>query len=387
MSAEERERTVSGPRQECFDDAPTDTEVEDVGPGVPERKALDAGKLRIVPKPLSVRQALDLVDAGDIALAQDFPRLALWTSRQRSLLVESVLVGIPLPALYFHQDTQGTLHVVDGVQRLTVLHRFAKGLEPLTELEYFPELSGKTFDTLDTQFRRRFQGAQLAIHVLEPSTPDEVKFDVFRRINTGGSPLTAQEIRHLMGRSGSRELLTRLTALPSFAEATGGAFQNERRMTDRELALRFCAFRVAFDEYLPFPGLDAFLLDFTRRLDGTHPQKPALTDAEREGLVSDFDRAMRSATAVFGASAFRKYPPAATKPGPLNRALFESWAVALADHAPEALAPRSAEISAAARALLEDPAYSDAVSVSTGDALRVALRFTRAREILQRETP
>jgi hypothetical protein len=277
--------------------------------------------------------------------------------------------------------------VVDGVQRLTTLHRFAKGLEPLADLDYLKELGGRTFDALDTAFRRRFQQTQLSIHVLEPQTPDELKFDVFRRINTGGSPLTVQEIRHCMGRSGSRELLKRLTALPSFADATGGAFRNERRMTDREVALRFCAFRLAFDEYRNFPSLDEFLLDFTRRLDGVHPQKPALSDVELEQLVADFDRAMRSAKAVFGASAFRRYPPSATRPGPLNRALFESWAVALADHEPEALAPRSAELAAAARALMEDGAYSDAVSVSTGDALRVALRFTRAREILQRETP
>ena len=61
MSAEERERTASEPREEFFDDAPTDTEVEDVGTGAPERKPLDAGKLRIVPKPLSLRQALDSI--------------------------------------------------------------------------------------------------------------------------------------------------------------------------------------------------------------------------------------------------------------------------------------------------------------------------------------
>jgi hypothetical protein len=186
-----------------------------------------------------------------------------------------------------------------------------------------------------------------------------------------------------MGGSGSRALLKRLTALPSFTEATAGAFRSERRMTDREVALRFCAFRLGFDEYRNFTGLDEFLLDFTRRLDGVHPQKPALSDAEVEQLAADFDRAMRSASTVFGAAAFRRYTRASRQPGPLNRALFESWAVALADHEPEQLAPRASALAEAARALMEDAAYSDAIGVSTGDPLRVALRFTRAREILK----
>jgi len=368
---------------ECFDDAPTDIEVEDVGAAAPGRKPLDPGKIRIVTKPFPLRQLLEMIDGGEVDLAPDFQRLDGWSGVQRSLLVESVLVGIPLPAFYFHQAPTGTLHVVDGVQRLTTLHRFVKGQETLGELGYLKDLAGKTFDGLDTALRRRFQQTQLSVHVLEPQTPDEVKFDIFRRINTGGGPLSAQEIRHCVGGSGSRALLKRLTLLPSFAEATGGAFRSERRMTDREVALRFCAFRLAFDEYRNFTSLDEFLLDFTRRLDGVHPQKPALSDAEVEQLVADFDRSMRSASTVFGAAAFRRYTRAAAQPGPLNRALFESWAVVLADHEPDVLAPRASAIAEAARALMEDAAYSDALGVRTGDPLRVALRFTRAREIVK----
>ncbi|MGK4002476.1 hypothetical protein WMF31_07630 [Sorangium sp. So ce1036] len=81
-------------------------------------------------------------------------------------------------------------------------------------------------------------------------------------------------------------------------------------MADREVALRFCAFRSLgdIDEYREFSSLDSFLLDFTRRADGIHPSKPSLSDEELAKLCADFDRAMRAASVVFGSTAFRKFP-------------------------------------------------------------------------------
>lgn len=376
------------PHEEFFENRPTGVEVEetDVAREV-AAKPWDASKIRISTKGFSLRQIIDMIEDGDIDLAPDFQRLFVWTSRQQSRLVESVLLGIPLPAFYFNQDHNGRMQVVDGVQRLTTIRKFAKQGSALEDLEHLNDLEGKAFDGLEPSYRRRFQQTQILVNVIEPQTPDDVKFDVFRRINTGGSPLTTQEIRHCMSRGTSRELLKRLAALPSFHAATAGAFDGELRMADREVALRFIAFRhlgADLQSYRQYVSLDSFLLDFTRQLDGVHVEKPAIDEVGRERLAADFDRAMQSAEVVFGNAAFRKYPKWARRRGPINRALFESWSVALADYEPDKLRPYADAIFDSVRERMGDYDYNAAITQGTGDIRKVLLRFAVAREILQK---
>lgn len=384
MAADVPQHSPDEPKEEFFENDATDVEVEDVGESSVEAKPWDPNKIRISTKPFSLRQVVDMIGDGDIELAPDFQRLFVWKSLQRSRLIESILLGIPLPAFYFNQDRKGAMQVVDGVQRLTTIYEFATKGVPLSDLEYL-KLEGQRFDSLDVVLRRRFQQTQIFANVIEPQTPDDVKFDVFRRINTGGSPLTAQEIRHCMSRSRSRDLLKRMTALPSFHRATDGAFKHERRMADREVVLRFCAFRSlsSIDAYREFASLDSFLLDFTRQVDGVHQDKPDLSDSALDRLTDDFDRAMGNASAVFDNAAFRKYPTSAKKRGPINRALFESWAVALADYEPARLVAHKQAIVTATRKRMEDYDYNATISQGTGDHSKVNRRFLIAREILK----
>ena len=157
----------------------------------------------------------------------------------------SLLLGIPLPSFYFNEDASGRLQVVDGVQRLTTIFRYVhhKTLK-LGKVTYLHDLKGQGFDDLAPLFRRRVNSAQFVAHVIDPQTPYRVKFDIFRRINTGGSPLSAQEIRHCMSKQRSREFLKELATDPSFTTATGGTLKNHPRMADREVALRFVGFRL-----------------------------------------------------------------------------------------------------------------------------------------------
>lgn len=384
MAEEQTQESHEEPQEEFFENNATDVEVEDVGDLATGAKPWDPAKIRINTKPFSLRQVVDMIDDGDIDLAPDFQRLYVWKPVQRARLIESVLLGIPLPAFYFNQDFQGAMQVVDGVQRLTTIHRFVNGGEALSNLEYLKQLEGQGYKQLDVALRRRFQQTQIFVNVIEPQTPDDVKFDVFRRINTGGSPLTAQEIRHCMARKRSRDMMKTLTQLPVFHQATDGAFRHERRMADREVVLRFCAFRSLSDieEYRDFNSLDSFLLDFTRRIDGAHVNRPGLSDADLARLSADFERAMGTAIAVFGNAAFRKYPTWAKRRGPINRALFESWASALADYEPSQLEPHKAAILKAVRKRMEAYDYNAAISQGTGDFAKVKLRFAVAREIL-----
>lgn len=376
------------PRQEYFANEATGVEIEEIESAREDGTAgrpWDPSKIRIGTKPFSLRHIIDMIEDGEVDLAPDFQRLFVWKPWERSRLIESILLGIPLPAFYFNQDDKGAMQVVDGVQRLTTIHRFAKKGEVLHGLEYLKDLEGRTFDDLEVSLRRRFQQTQIFVNIIEPQTPDDVKFDVFRRLNTGGGLLTAQEIRHCMSRERSRSFLKRLVDSPAFATATDHAFKQEKRMADRELALRFLAFRHlgSVDAYQRFDGLDPFLLDFIRQVDGPKDGKPIIDDAGLARLAADFEQSMQSATIVFGNAAFRKYPIGVDRRGPINRALFESWSVALADYQPEKLRQHATSILGKARARMREERYVASITLATGDIAKVLLRFQVAREILQ----
>lgn len=367
---------------------------EDLGWHDSAIKPWDPGKIRITTKSFTLREVVDQINDGDIDLSPDFQREYVWKGRQRTRLIESILLGIPLPAFYFNQAEDGAYQVVDGVQRLSTIALFMRDRHILTkeDLEYLSDLNGLTYSALDTGSLRRFRSTQIVVHVIEPQTPDEVKYDIFNRVNTLGSPLSPQEIRHAMSRHRSREFVGRLAESQAFDDATehqywrklpnGEWVRDSGRMTNRELALRFCAFRSNTVEYYrQFSSLDAFLMDFTKRIDGV--VENSIPTDQLDALEKDFTRAMTAAYAVLGPAAFRRWPIDAARRGPINRAVFEAQANALADYELDALEAKKAEIKEAFRNAFLEPEYLRSVTVSTGDPLRVAHRFSRTREILK----
>lgn len=348
--------------------------------------------IRITTKTFSIREVFTQIEEEELDLAPDFQRAFVWKDRQQIRLVESILLGIPLPAFYFNQDSDGNFQVIDGVQRLTTIKKFMSDELSFEAdaVEYLKSLSGLSFSTLDPATRRRFSGTQIVVHVIEPQTPDEVKYDIFSRVNTGGSPLTAQEIRHCMSKDRSRKFLKSLVNLESFDDATEYSFwveessgiyiRNNRRMADSEMALRFCAFHVSLSEYSQAYSLDAFLLDFTRQIDKTKKNNEKNINITK--LIKTFDRAMINCWEILGEYAFRRCLPGATRRGPLNRAIFESQALALSEYELSTLLPYKEEIRKAFLNLFTNPEYDSAVRAGTGDYRKVIKRIELPRTVL-----
>ena len=359
-------------------------------------KPWDPKHIRITTKNFTIREVYSQIVEQELDLAPDFQRSFVWKRNQQMRLIESILLGIPLPAFYFNQDNSGAQQVIDGVQRLTTIRLFmSDALELISDdLQYLSALRGLRYSTLDPGTRRRFAATQLVAHVIEPQTPDEVKYDIFNRVNTGGSPLTAQEIRHCMSKQRSRNFLKSLVELRSFDEATTWAFwdfnaehdriRDNRRMANREMALRFCAFKnLKFEVYAQASSMDAFLLEYTRQIDDTSAEEEDSTQQRLNRLRADFDCAMKNAFFVLGSGAFRRWSLSAQRRGPINRAVFESQAIALADYQPEVVEPRKQEVGRALRELFDDSAYDDAVRSGTGDPRKLELRLSKAREALK----
>ena len=166
-------------------------EVEDKSGSDLQIKPWNPNDIRITTKNFTIREIYTQIQdkepnqEKELDLAPDFQRSFVWKTKQQIRLIESILLGIPLPAFYFNQDKDGAQQVIDGVQRLTTIKRFMSDQLELKEehLEYLGPLKDSKFSTLDTATKRRFSNTQIVAHVIEPQTPDDVKYDIFNRLN------------------------------------------------------------------------------------------------------------------------------------------------------------------------------------------------------------
>lgn len=177
-----------------------------------------------------------------IILDSDFQREDIWRRENKAELVESVLMGLPLPIFYFNQDKYGNLIVVDGRQRLTALFSYMDDDYRLNNLKILPELNTKKFSELLPVQRTRIEDFQIQAHVIMPPTPDRIKFDIFDRVNRGGMRLNRQEMRNALYQGEATCLITRLAESKAFETATGKAFLREKRMKDKYILTRFITF-------------------------------------------------------------------------------------------------------------------------------------------------
>jgi hypothetical protein len=205
-------------------------------------KPFDPTKIRVETQTKTIDNLVARMEHGEIVLQPDFQRGEVWQDAARSRLIESILIRIPLPAFYMDATEDDKWIVIDGQQRLSSIRRFViENSLRLSKLEFLTELEGSTFDELPQSLKRRIRETNVTVYLVETGTPAEVKFNIFRRINTGGLPLSPQEIRHALNQGKSTRLLRELSAGDAFLNVTGHSV-SPLRMADRECVLRFLAF-------------------------------------------------------------------------------------------------------------------------------------------------
>jgi hypothetical protein len=283
-------------------------------------------KINIVTREPTIEQLLRRIDVQALDLAPDFQRHAnIWKPEAKSRLIESILIRIPLPAFYIDATDEEKWLVVDGLQRLFALNEFVidKKLK-LCGLEYLTNLEGKSYEELERRYQRRIEETQVTVYLIEKGTPPEVKYNIFKRINTGGEPLSPQELRHALNPGKATKILAKLAASREFRQVTNLGKSRKMRMDDREFILGFLAFTITSYKDYQSNTRDAFL---TKAL----AQINKLADSDIQELEHRFNRAMLAAWDIFGKDAFRKLSLSYKKKYPVNRALFEAWSVSLSN--------------------------------------------------------
>ncbi len=359
-------------------------EIEEIDESSSEKtKPYDPTKINITVKPLIIDSLIKRMksDPMRIDLNTEFQRMGdLWDEKTQSRLIESLLVRIPLPAFYFDGTDDDNWKVVDGLQRLSTLKKFIidKKLK-LLNLEYLEQHEGLGFDELPSFLQSRIEETHITAYIINPGTPREVKYDIFKRINTGGLTLRPQEIRHAINQGIPADFVKELADLSEFVRATDNSIRKKKkRMEDRDFVTRFIGFYDGYDNYKP--DLDSYLNNAMSHLN-------ELTPKDREKIKNDFIKAMNAASDIFDNDAFRRRSKKDDNRKLLNKALFDTWSVNLAklsENELKRLISKKEELKDKFIHLMnENGDFMKSIAYSTGDKKAVETRFSEINKLLR----
>lgn len=304
------------------------TGVEEINESQEENiKPYDPSTIDITPKTLSLDRIIDRLENNEIDLMPDFQRKAgLWTNEQKSQLIESLILRIPLPAFYFDGSENDNWIVIDGLQRLTTIKEFfVDATLKLTGLEFLKDLDGCIVTDMPRVYTRRMKETSIINYIINPGAPINLKYNIFKRINTGGLKLEPQEIRHALFQGFATKYLKELSDMPLFKKATGYSIRTER-MLDREFVLRFIAFyEMGVEKY------DGSIDDYLNKAMEILNKKYSKDEGYVENITRKFTLALDTTYETFGKFSFRRMPDL-YKRRTISKALFEAWTSILAHH-------------------------------------------------------
>jgi hypothetical protein len=312
----------------------------------------DPNKIKVRTTPSTIGQIINDLEDHIINLNTEFQRLPnLWNNDKKSRFIESLLLKLPIPAFYFNEKEENDLEVIDGLQRISTIKSFVINDDfELQNLEFLKEYNGNRFIDLPSTFQRRIKTFPITTYIIEKGTPNDVKYNIFKRVNTGGLMLTEQEIRHAINQGLPSELVADLargndefddenvikerlnhdkTVVKLYATREGKEFIKAtdnrigtHRMEDRDFITRFISFYlIPYNEYEP--NLDTFLNNGMTKI-------RELNNEEIQKVKDDFYKAMELSFHIFKNDAFRKRLNKFDGRKPINKALFEVLSVSFA---------------------------------------------------------
>lgn len=337
--------------------------------------------IEIETPPFTIGYLIDRMEHGEINMNTDFQREGnLWTEEKQSRLIESVLLGLPLPAFYF--DTANKeWDIIDGLQRCCSIENFCvkktlrlKGLEFLAEKDGKQYLEGFGFDDLDRELQRGIITRPITVNLIKKA-PRSIRFILFKRLNTGGLELSPQEIRNAVYQGYATDTIKSMAKLPEFIRATGGKISTSR-MQDRDFVSRFVAFYlIDYSKYQP--GLDDFI---NRSMD-------LLEKEDAKDIENKFKKALNLSYEIFEEDAFRKRTDTNDKRRPINKAYFEVITVffaKLSESEEELLLENKETLKNNLIELIRNDRYSNALSRGTGTKDSVNIRFSWFEQVLNK---
>lgn len=209
---------------------------------------------------MSFGELMNMFEEGDLFITPEYQRVFRWSDFQQTRFIESVLLGIPIPPVFVAEDKEGKWEVVDGLQRLSTILAFfglleempSKNHSTLTEGELVPELEGLVLDTLPLKLKTTIKRSVCRVEIVRWDSLEDIRYELFNRLNTGATPLSDQEIRNCIFRSykvNLNQVLRDIAQLDEFESLINPTDSKKEQMFLEELALRFFAFKHLNEEF------------------------------------------------------------------------------------------------------------------------------------------
>lgn len=324
---------------------------------------------------MSFGELMSMFSDGDLLITPEYQRVFRWHPFQQTRFIESVLLGIPIPPIFVAEDQNGKWELVDGLQRISTVFAFFGLLEsrqdknnfPLTEGELIPELSGHTQDTIPIKLKTTLKRSVCRVEIVRWDSTEDVRYELFNRLNTGASPLSDQEIRNCIFRAypvDFNSVLKEIAADDKFYNLIKPSESKKEQMFLEELALRFFAFKHLTGEFRT--TVPQFLTEYMRSV--SIGATPLDLEVERSYFASFID----FLSGRYGSQIFRPK-------GNFAQHIFDSLAYAVPKAFPTV---EGNEISIADKIqqLLNDSEYQS-IGTSTFSNTRIRNRMNRASEI------
>ena len=328
--------------------------------------------------PMSIGELSRLYEDGELDIHPEFQRFFRWSSLQKTKLIESILLGIPIPSIFVSQREDGVWDVVNGVQRLSTIFEFVgllkdndgKRMEPsrLLRTDYLPSLENKAWDNSEnlnaslTQAQRiAFKREKLDLKIIKKESDKATKYELFQRLNTLGSSLTAQEVRNCLLIMLNRNFYTWLSGIAAYQPFLDAISLSDKQLDQRydmELALRFFALKNATQEHVnAMKDLGEFITD---RMKEFAEESGFDKDAEGRAFKATFDVIEHA----LDGDAFRRWDASKNRfLGGFLVAAFEATAVGVGTNLQEWVAPgleeahRDAKLTEQVHTLWSDPTF------------------------------
>lgn len=325
---------------------------------------------------------------GRLVLQPDFQRQYVWDSTKASKLIESAILGIPLPIIYLSEEKDGKEYVIDGQQRLTSFFSYIDGSFPdgkpfkLTGLNVCTDLGGKKFSDLSEELQDKIRYYKIRAITFQKDSSETLKFEIFERLNTGSVQLNDQELRNCLYRGKLNLALKDMAADADFMYICG-LKSPDKRMKDRELVLRFSAF--FHKTYLNYK---APIRDF---LNAEASEKRDLSDKELQELRTAFKNSCQVIRSLLDKNAFKRFykgkegqPNGYWEPKKFNASLYDILMYSFAREDKNKVYQNLDAVREALIALMtEDQEFVDSIELSTSSVQAVTARFDKWRSTLQ----
>lgn len=280
--------------------------------------------LKVEIKNTTVGLLVELLEANMIDMQPEFQRnRSLWTKKEKCELIESIALGLPIPSFYLYLDAVRKKYIIiDGLQRLCTLQEFFvdKSLR-LKNLTLRIDFNDKNYDALDFFEASTLKMFSVTTNILSGRIETSAISEIFRRVNSQGTQLTAAEVRNALYQGKSTKLIGEMVHLPMFKHLISKNMKVER-MADREYATRYLAFLLG--DFASYAGnMNRFLGDAMKFVN-------CLNDDQILGLKKQFENTLNACFQIFGEDAFR-IPKTRDNERlhPVSRAVFEMLTVSL----------------------------------------------------------